>query len=863
MKFLYHIVSETHWDREWYATFQQFRSRLVRMCDHLLKILAEDPNFKHFTLDGQTVVLEDYLEVKPEARDLLVRYVRDGRILIGPWYVLPDEFLEGAEAMVRNLMLGHKIASNFGAVMKVGYIPDTFGHIRQLPQILRGFGIDNAVVWRGVGEEIENTEFDWVSPDGSSVLAIYLPDGYCNAANLQLDPESFANRIEILGRRLRPMATTNNILLMNGCDHLEAQAGLPSAIDELNRKLKDAILIHSTIPRYIDAIKEAKPKLKIYSGEFRSPARAPLLVGVLSTRIWIKQLNERCEKLLERWAEPLAAWAWLVERKAPKDETKKGWMKAMNWLAWKYLLQNHPHDSICGCSIDDVHRDMLHRFKWVEEIANIVIEDCLQTLSDHIDTAKSQDFVKEGGVALIVFNHSAGPRTDVVRGKIEIGCAFDLLDDKKMRIDVQEVFRTQDGEKVEFIFVARDLLGYGYRVYYATPRRDREMPKAIRETSKEEIENEFYRVTIDKTSGTFNIIDKENGITYAGCNRFVDVGDAGDEYNFSPPEKNTTIDKPARIVECYRESGPVKETLEMRMVYAIPKSLSEDRGSRSSSLVEMPITTSASLYPGVRRIDFVTRVENTALDHWLRVRFPTGISTKKVYSEGHFDVLERQTGSQKPKEGWFEKPLGTFPQKSFTDVNDGTKGFLLANKGLPECEALEEEGGVTLLLTLLRCVGWLSRGDLSMRPGNAGPTIATPEAQCLGVHTFEYAVVPHRGSWEKAFHEAHNFIDPIRTIGVNPREGNLPSELSWIGVEPSTLVISAVKIAEQEDGIVVRVYNPTDSTIEGRLKTFHKIASAHLTNLNEEKIGDAELDEEGAIKLHLKPKAAVSTLLLF
>jgi len=857
-KFSFHVVSETHWDREWYATFQMFRSRLVRTIDHLLKILEDDPEFRYFTLDGQTVILEDYLEAKPDARGNLERYIREGRILVGPWYVLPDEFLEGAEAMVRNLMLGHKIASKFGAVMKVGYIPDTFGHIRQLPQILRGFGIDNAVIWRGVGEEIEKTEFNWLSPDGSSVLAIYLPDGYCNASNLPLDPDDLAERAEMLGKRLRPMATTRNVLLMNGCDHLEAQAGLPSAMREANRKLKDASLIHSTIPNYVSSIKAGNPELKIYSGEFRSPARAFLLVGVLSTRMWIKQLNERCEILLERWAEPLAALSWLADR---SDETRRGWLASMNWLAWRYLLQNHPHDSICGCSIDGVHRDMVTRFKWVEEIAELVIEDCLQTISHHIDTTQRGDAKREGGIAVIAFNPSSGPRTDVVRGTIEIDSAFDLLDDKNEKVDVQELGRTKDAKKVEFIFVGKNLPGYGYRVYQAVPSRY--MPKAVRETGKEEIENEFYRIKVNRANGTFDIIDKVNGFTYADCNRFVDVGDAGDEYNYSPPEKDFEVDRPSKILECFSESGPAMKTLTLKMSYSVPKSLSDDRRSRSSSLVEMPISTKVSIYPGVRRIDFSTVVENNARDHWLRVRFPTGIFTKSVYSEGHFDVLERPVGKQREKEDWIEKPLGTFPQKSFTDVSDGRKGFLLANKGLPECEAAEDRSGVTLILTLLRCVGWLSRGDLSMRPGNAGPTVETPEAQCPGNQLFEYAVVPHRGNWESAFHEAHNLNQPVRVMGASPGPGNMPPELSWIFLEPDILVVSAVKLAEREEGIVVRIYNPADYAVEGKLKPFQKFAKAYITNLNEEPIREADVGEDGVIKLELKPRAAVSTLLQF
>jgi len=862
-KFIYHIVSETHWDREWYLTFQQFRSRLVQVCDRLLKILDEDPGFRYFTLDGQTIVLEDYLEVRPDARAKMEHYIRGGRILIGPWYVLPDEFLEGAEAMVRNLMLGYRIASNFGAIMKVGYLPDQFGHIGQIPQILRGIGIDNAVVWRGIGEEVDKTEFNWISPDGSSVLAIYLPDGYCNAANLPLDPAKLAAGAKNMGRRLRSMATTMNVLFMNGCDHLEAQAGLPASMRAANEELGDAELVHSTLPMYIAAIKAGNPQLRGVSGEFRSTARAHLLVGVLSTRMWIKQLNNKCEKLLESWAEPLTAWAWLAERKAPQDATFIKRAVAMNWLAWKYLLQNHPHDSICGCSIDEVHRDMVPRFKWAEEICETVIDNDVKVLADHIDTVPKAPTKNGKASAIIVFNPSAGPRTDIAHGRMKAGAAsmeFDVVDEKGEKVAVQGVDLIRDERReADLLFVAGNLPGYGYRVYHAIPGdRPLYMPS---EAPGDSIENEFYKIVADKGKGTITITNKEDGTTYADCNGFVDVGDAGDEYNFSPPKENIAMDLP-RSVSTACEVGPARTTLRIKMVYALPESLSGDRNSRSKTLVEMPITSSISLYPGVRRIDLSTTVENAARDHWLRVYFPTGVEAKMVHSEGHFDVMGRAVGAQSVCNR-IERPIGTFPQKSFTDVNDGTRGLLLANKGLPECEALVEGGKVILALTLLRCVGWLSRGDLSYRRGDAGPRVPSPEAQCLGHHVFEYALVPHRGTWEGAFQEAHYLNEPLRVFQVEPRKGELPPELSWIDVKPQLLIVSSIKLAERGNGIVVRVYNPSERLVEGSCSLAFRAQRASFVDLNEDVIAGTTMDQDGNVKLDMKPKAIASVLYEF
>src|SRR5436305_8084351 len=233
------LVPHTHWDREWYQTFQQFRIRLVHTIDTLLDILDRDDKFSHFMLDGQTIVLDDYLEVQPEQEERLKGHIRAGRIQVGPWYLQPDEFLVSGESLVRNLQIGLQRAAEFGETMRVGYVPDCFGHIAQLPQILQGFGIDNAVFWRGVGPEAHHSEFYWTAPDGTSVLVIHLADalGYSNAVMMPLTAEDFVTRVELLTAPLLAKATSNTLLFMNGDDHLEPQDGLPEVIESANKLL--------------------------------------------------------------------------------------------------------------------------------------------------------------------------------------------------------------------------------------------------------------------------------------------------------------------------------------------------------------------------------------------------------------------------------------------------------------------------------------------------------------------------------------------------------------------------------------------------------------------------------------------------
>ena len=383
------IVPHSHWDREWYLTFQQFRFKLVKLVDQVLEILERDGQFKYFTLDGQVVILEDYLEINPGERGRIEKLIRAGRLLVGPWYVLPDEFLVSGEALIRNLQKGLSLAASFGGAMKVGYVPDQFGHIAQLPQLLRGAGLDTAVLWRGVGSECGDTQFTWESPDGSCVETFYLVDTYSNAAGLPAGVPELAAQVAGLVESQRPFLSAKAVLLMNGSDHLMPQPHLPKFLQEAGASAGVQLEI-SNLPRYIAHMRRSKPRFSHLKGELRSGERAPLLVGCTSSRIHQKQRNHELEILLEKYAEPFACWSWLQGDPYPGNFLKE---------SWRLLLLNHPHDSICGCSNDQVHREIETRYDQGEQIAALVREESLSRLAGHIDTT---GLARETGV--LVFN---------------------------------------------------------------------------------------------------------------------------------------------------------------------------------------------------------------------------------------------------------------------------------------------------------------------------------------------------------------------------------------------------------------------------------------------------------------------------
>ena len=391
-----YVVPHTHWDREWYQPFEVFRARLVDVVDGVLALLAEaDQRYPRFTLDGQAVVLDDYLAVRPERRGEIERLVRAGRLRIGPWYVLADEFLVSPEALVRNLQAGRAACDALGGPMPVAYTPDSFGHVAQLPLLVDGFGLKGVVFERGVGDEGERlgTEFRWVAADGrTEVFAVHLVGTYSSATALghldweyqdAYDPERAARQVraalfgpaageaafptwlrdalERLPDGIAGYTRSGHVLLLNGSDHLFAQRNLPEALDDVRSALPEVTIKHADVEEYVDAPRPPLATLERFQGEFRSSRYHHVLSGVWSTRMPLKQANHAAETRLERYAEPLLVAAAVLHG---HDD------RALLDLAWRQLLLNHPHDSICGCSVDPVHRAMHARSEQVLQLGD-------------------------------------------------------------------------------------------------------------------------------------------------------------------------------------------------------------------------------------------------------------------------------------------------------------------------------------------------------------------------------------------------------------------------------------------------------------------------------------------------------------
>ena len=843
------LVSHFHWDREWYRQFQAYRARLVDAIDRVLDLLAADPGY-HFLLDGQTVLLEDYLAIRPERRAELERGLRAGRLAAGPWYVQPDSLLPSGEAHVRNLLHGRRVGSALGPVSRIGYVPDSFGHPAQLPQLLAGFGIATFVYWRGNGSELDalGPAYRWEAPDGSAVAATLLREGYFSAACLPDDPHEAARGLAALAGRLAD-GYAGPVLLMNGFDHMIPDGHTGAVVDALRGHI-DGTVERGLLEHAVgDARADAVPG---YRGELLGARIAPLLPGVWSTRMPVKLANRRCENLLEGWAEP---WAALGRRVGAPDE------RPALRLAWASLLHNQAHDSICGCSLDAVDAAVRSRFDEVEGLAAQTVTRVLERLAG-LGPERRVPWTLEQEIA--VFNPTPRPRTDVVRVSLDAYPAMRLplgrpefpplvlatLDTPGFAVDGRpaRVVPSDDATRARWLpgqpvfdleLVAADVPAFGCRRLALTACAP--VPDDVDDGRT--IESDDVRVD-GEPEGTLRM--RIGGVEYPGLLGLEDRGDRGDTYDFDAVDGD-----PGAVVESVswqrRRHPSGIACLESRRVVRVPAGLDGGRERRSEESALLTVSVEARVAPGVPRVDLAVRVENSARDHRLRLCFPTGRPVATFRAATTFDSAERRT-ARADDAGWVHPAPTTFAQQGWVHAN----GLTVLAPGLPEAEVTPD--GV-ILITVLRAVGWLARFDLRSRPIPAGPPLEVPGAQMLG------PLIAHLSLFAGCDPAAARAAElGLRGVFAGPAP-LLADGASLIALAPATLVLSALKPAEQGEGIVVRVLNPTDAAARARLHVGFPVSAAAAVRLDEEPAEHAVQRDGEHIEFDVPPHSLRSVLL--
>ncbi len=869
----YNIVTHAHWDREWYLGFEEYRTWLVDMVDELFDRIDKDPAFDSFLFDGQMAMVLDYLEVRPEMLDRFKENIRRKKFIIGPWYVLVDQFLPSGESHIRNLLYGLALARELGEPMMVGYVPDQFGHIAQMPQILKGFNIDSAVVYRGFGGEPgqESSEYRWRSPDGTTVLMEHLPkDGYSFGYFGSDKDDDIPGRFQRLREEIDPRAQTSQRLVLNGGDHHWSDPNVTKAAKLISEKLGANVRL-TNLGDYMSSLKaEVKmDTLPVVEGEMRFGIRHAFAVigGTASSRMYVKQANYDCQNKLEHLLEPLNAIAV-----ASGKRSRSGLINH----AWKYVLQSQDHDVICGSSIDSVYEETMVRYAKVREI---VRRTSIQIANDLIPFDGSQ---YKDDRHLFLFNLLPHKRSGVVESDVEffikdviIGVNPDvkiypdaprtkglrLVGPDGREMPFQLVDRTDDFgityakysyphqtkvDKWKLLILADDLPALGYKGYSIERAESTGHFETGLKVGDNFMENDFVIVKTG-ADGTISITDKATGEVYGGLNRFEDSGDIGDEYTYCPPDKSVVVDSASsrptvRVVE----RGPLRGAIEITIPMKLPAGINKDTRERSGDLVDFDLKTTVYLTCDSRRVDVKTRVVNNARDHRLRAIFKSGIRTDISYADSQFCVVKRKHRKYDMTGFPYELPQNLEILQRFVTVQEGGRAITLFTKGLPEYELQLDEPG-TLALTLLRSVGNLSSSNLKTRPGgDAGWKNETPGAQCLGPQTFEYSILVHRPTqdFDEINRLAEEYNSPVMNVS-RKHDVAVQRQASFFELGGKALAFSALKESEDGNGLIFRCYNIGSGPQRGELTTSVPFKSVGVANLEEEETSHLKEENHG------------------
>lgn len=846
-----HITPHMHWDREWYFTTEESRILLVNNMEEIMQRLETDPDYKYYVLDGQTAVLEDYFAIKPENTERVKALVEAGKLIIGPWYSQTDTMQVSGESIVRNMMYGMRDCLAFGEPMKIGYLPDSFSMSSQLPMIYNGFGIDRTMFWRGCSERhgTDKTEFLWQSNDGSEVAAQVLPLGYAIGKYLPNDKEALTKRLDTYLKVLEKASVTKDILLPNGHDQMPIQKDIFEVMDTLREAYPDREFLMSRFEEVFERIEAERDKLDTIKGEFNDGKYMRVHRSISSTRMDIKLIHAQVENKIVNILEPLAAIAWKLG-----FEYHHGLIEKM----WKESMKNHAHDSIGCCCSDKVHAEILNRYILADDMATNLITFYKRKIVDHMPA-------KEGCDKLALFNLSTYEREEVVNTMITIRAQeFKIFDDAGNEIE----YFIEDQREIDPGKIDRQIVHYGnYDPFmefdiqlkvkvpamgfttFHVQANEQGAVQAAAEKEENILENSFYKITVN-SDGTLTIFDKETEQTFDQVLRLEDGSDDGDEYDYSPSRQEWLLysDEFDADVTVEHQAFQSVATIKLRM--NVPSNL-QAREQRTNQDGYVDLACQVVLKDDTRRIEVRMELDNQADDHRLRVLIPTNFVTDSVVADNQFGLITRPTDDPAMQvwidEKWKEAPVPIYQLMNFAALENGQAGMAVMTNGLREFEVIANQGEQrdTFALTLFRGVGVLGKENLLLRPGRpSGIKIPAPDSQTRGKLVCDFTLFAFAGDHIKAnvMAEARDNVTPIQcynkipynAMKLNVGEQNLPLTYSLLSTEKNGLVLSVLKKAEDEDALIMRVYNPSETAVAAGTVEFTTPVTEWLETLLDE-----------------------------
>lgn len=895
-----HYIAHTHWDKEWYKTYEEFRVKFLIYFENILETLESDKEFKCFMFDAQSSIIDDYLQIKPHNQNRLKKLIEQKKLLLGPWYTLPDNYLSSSESIVRNLLIGKNMANEYGYSQNVCYIPDSFGQNGNMVQVAKNFNFDAIVLWRGVDKtQTESSIFMWKGIDDSEMLSVHLPLGYGYSKKLPKTEEEASEYMKSIIEMLEKKYRSKNILHMGGSDHEPIQKELPNLIESLNQNLKDKQIVISSLDNYIKDIKKEviEKDLEILSGELRSTRDQRLHYGDASGRVDIKQKNRRMEFLISEVLEPILSIA----------KIKYGFKydnDIVNYI-WKQIFANQAHDSACTTCIDEAHDDIETRYRKVEEVSVELIKQVNKFLIEGIKIPK--------GTSPIVYWNTLPFTCNEKFIELEIDSDyrnFEIIDINNRKIDFilkNQIKLDKVQENVEYcnyismVSAANDFIeknkgeeftGFTKEFYKNRIFINQNIIKPMscgilfaRESTKDNkkvnhlnvnkniFENDYAKYEFNK-NGTLNIFDKVTKAEYKNLGLISSVGEDGDSYDYSPPKNDkdvTSINSIANISMV--NISDQHTTFLVKNTFDIPQSLSPTRNERSEKTEKLNYEQEFTVYKYKKDVDLKMRVSNKSTEHLLTIEFPFNNETKTNYSGNWFGTIKRENNLQIPtnwKQTHRSLPYALYPFQRNVILCDEKSAFAISTFDSSEYQIIDNK---KIRISLLRAFKYMGKPNLEFRPGRpSGIFWKTPKSNMY--MDLEYKLNINWESGDNTFESINNttssFLNQVNTFEVIQDiffEKNERFEIDFKSIfelnnKKKTIVLSAFKKCEKNESYIIRLYNSSpikNSDIE--LTFDSNIKQVYLSDLNESKLDKINLVDHKLIIKNVLPNKFVTLIL--
>lgn len=889
-----YVVNHGHMDIEWYMPLRSYRFWTVEALDELIRISKEHLDYVTYVLDGVTYVLDIYMEAKPYAREEIKRLISDGKLTIGPFYTQFDEWIPSAESIVRNCLYGNRSCRQYGKIMRAGYLPDNFGHPFQLPQILNNFGIDNLLFMRGMPEIPGGhpDEFMYTGLDGSRLLVSHFRDTYGGAYNIfdkDVDPmqprdipyhkeyysyeyymelSDHTDQNKIAAELIKNVTSIKSrypsgiVPLIAGFDHFPPQAKMAETLKLANSMQDEIEFVMGDAEEYIRRVQADTPNMMEYNKELIGSYYQYILFGALSTRSYLKRQNFGAEALLERYTEPLDAFASILGYSGTQPQIDE---------AWKNIMINSTHDSIHGSSVDEVHIEMEARFAAAGQIAAGLSHNAIKYIAQRMNP-----WWKDRGRGIITYSPADSGSPQLAQVWLPIGnskiCIYDhngnalptqILPRENIALNAFGKPRNSYWPDEKFrnvLFLADSKANQINSFVCAEGSADFE--DII--SNDQYLENKYLRVEV--RGAYINVLDKTTGVWNYGLNLIEENADAGDAWDYSPTSitSETVLSNRFVFTSFLKRTGSVKATIEVQGKMAVPLKLIGDE--RSLERTDIPLCFEISLERFSKRVDVQLTFENNAKDHRLRLRIPAGVKADKIISQGHYGIIERPIERTREVEKWIQPPTQILPFREWIAADNGQTGLAIAVKGLYDYEAIINplNSQPEICLTLLRGFEYMGRTNTLQRKGDASGCHHTPGAQCPGKHVIEWAYIPYKAEQQNKapfLPLVQSFLYPMMTHMVRAKqlEETIGSEMQPFEFSCDNMQFSSFKRTYDGSDYILRFFENQGRKVNVKVNV-NGFSKAFRSNMNEQLLEELFI-QNGSLEIEVGEYKVISILL--